>query len=68
MLTLCRRTIDICLFFILAVIPLLVNPFTFNPVELIKRESAYALAGLVLACAIVLANKKKTPFACTVCP
>ena len=56
-----NRIITISLFFILAGIPLLINPFAFNSFELIKRESAYALVCLLLVSAIALANKKKTP-------
>lgn len=52
-------TIKISLFFLAAGIPLLINPFAFNAVELIKRESAYALVCLLAACA--LAQAKKNP-------
>lgn len=61
MTTLYSRILTISLFFILAGLPLLVNPFAINSVELIKRESAYALVCLLLSCAIALANKKIFP-------
>jgi hypothetical protein len=62
------RIITISLFFIIAGIPLLINPFAFNAFELIKRESAYALVCLLLVSAIALANKKNCPYACMPCP
>ncbi len=68
MISLCTRTIAICLFFIAAGIPLLINPFAFNWVELIKRESAYALICLLIISAVALTCKKKTLCACTRCP
>jgi O-antigen ligase len=51
-------TIKISLFFLAAGIPLLINPFAFNSVELIKRQSAYALVCLLAACALAQAFKK----------
>ena len=68
MSSLYKKIIAVSLFVIMAVIPLLVNPFTFNWVELIKRESVYALVCLLLCCSIALANKKKTSCACIPCP
>ena len=53
--------INIILFFLAAAIPLLINPFALNSVELIKRQSAYALVSLLVACAIAQAVKKKSP-------
>jgi len=61
MTTLYSRILTISLFFIIAGIPLLINPFAFNSVELIKRESAYALVCLLLSCVLALANKKNFP-------
>jgi len=46
-------TVKIILFFLIAGLPLLINPFAFNSVELIKRESAYALVCLLAVCALV---------------
>ena len=51
-------TIKIILFFLAAGIPLLINPLAFNSVELIKRQSAYALVCLIALCAIAAALKK----------
>jgi O-antigen ligase len=61
MTTLYSRTLTISLFFIIAGIPLLINPLALNSAELIKREFAYALVCLLLSCTIALANKKKSP-------
>jgi putative inorganic carbon (HCO3(-)) transporter len=41
--------------------PLLINPFAFNSVELIKRESAYALVCMLAVCALAQAPTSKNP-------
>ncbi len=51
-------TIKIILFFLIAGLPLLVNPFAVNSVELIKRESAYVLVCLLAVCALAQAPGK----------
>jgi len=52
-------TIKIILFFLAAGLPLLINPFAVNSVELIKRQSAYALVCLLAVCVLVPAPGKK---------
>jgi len=54
------KIITIILFFLTAGIPLLINPLAFNSVELIKRESAYALVCLLITCALMAAPKKNS--------
>jgi len=53
------RTIRIILVFLAAGLPLLINPFAFNAVELIKRESAYALVCLLAVCVLAQAPPRK---------
>ena len=52
------KTIPITLFFLTAGIPLLINPLAFNSVELIKRESAYALVCLLILSVLAMAPWK----------
>ncbi len=50
----CKKTITICLFFQLAVVPLIIDPFAFDFWYIPKIDSTYVLVLIVLSAAVIV--------------